>query len=131
MFKFAVICAVAANICAVIFHMLQIFNKRERFANVGDFYSTSVDLKVIGVVFYSIAWFIGGGEEYFGNADSFQVVVLHCKVFAIVWITLFFLGVLMIIANRNNNKNASSIRRANNSCLLIAMIYGLCSFFLG
>lgn len=131
MFKIAVICAVVANICAVIFHLLQIFNKRGKFADAGDFSSTSVDLKVMGVVFYFISWFIGGGEKHFGDVTSFQTVASHCKVFAIVWIVSFFLGVFMIIANRNNNTYKSANRRVNTSCFLMSMFYGLCAFFLG
>lgn len=131
MFEFAVICAVAANICAVIFHLLQVFNKTGKFANAGDFRSTSVDSKVMGGVFYFIAWFIGGGELYFGDFTSFQIVVSHCQVFAIVWIAMFFLGVFLIIANRNNNKYKSASRRVNASCFLMSMFYGLCAFFLG
>ena len=131
MFKFAIICAVAANIFAVLFHLLQVFKKNGKFANAGDFYSASVDSKVMGVVFYVIAWFIGGGKKYFGEATSFQTVASHCKVFAIVWIVLFFLGLFMIIANRNNSNSKTVSRKINSSCFFMSLFYGLCAFFLG
>ncbi len=128
MFKFIIVCAVGCNVFALLFHLVNLVNGDGSLINGVDMKTAEIDTKVMGVVLYFVSWFIGGNQVYFKDVGSYETVVSHCAGMTCAWGAVCFFGLFIILINKKRTEGKA--RRKNSSALLLAVLYGLCAFFL-